>query len=56
MNYIVARLREPSTYAGLAAILSAFGISFAPHYWEAIMSICIGAAGLAAIVLAEKSA
>jgi hypothetical protein len=54
MSYILARLKEPSTYAGLAAILSAFGIGLAPEYWEAIASIGVGAAGLAAVVLAER--
>jgi len=56
MQYLIARFKEPSTYAGLAAILTAFGVGLAPEYWEAISSVGVGLAGLAAILLREREA
>ncbi len=54
MTYLLARLKEPSTYAGLAAILTAFGVTLAPDLWEAIAATGAGLAGLAAVLLRER--
>ena len=69
MQYIVNRLKEPSTYAGLAAILAAFGGSIDPGMLQAVVGLNLeadllqaiavfgaAAAGLVGIVLDEKSA
>lgn len=56
MNYIRVRLTEPSTYAGLAAILS--GMKFIPHADELsqlIPSVGAVVAGLLAIFVKEKA-
>lgn len=52
MDYVVSRLREASTYAGIAAVLS--GMTFVPHANELaqlLPHIGIVIAGLLAIVL-----
>jgi hypothetical protein len=55
LTFLVARLKEPSTYAGLGAILAAAGL----HPSEALLSSGINAAvalaGLAAVLVPEKS-
>lgn len=52
--YVIARLKEPSTYAGLAGLLVANHIGNANELATAITSILVGAASLAAIFLQEK--
>ena len=56
MNYILWRLREPSTYAGLAAILAAFNVNVDPNLWGTIVQVCIGLAGVVAAVTPDRSA
>ncbi len=50
--WIINRLKEPSTYAGLAGLAGAFGI--AEPVYQAATSFIMALAGLAAIFLAEK--
>jgi hypothetical protein len=54
LAFVLARLREPSTYAGLGAILAAAGL----HPSQALLSSAINAAvalaGLAAVLLPER--
>lgn len=54
MDWIIERLREPTTYAGIFSALTAFGVSVAPELSDAIMAAGIGAAGLALVILKEK--
>lgn len=54
LAYVLARLREPSTYAGLAGLLAANHIASSSDLAAAITSIMIGAASLVAILMAEK--
>jgi ABC-type uncharacterized transport system involved in gliding motility auxiliary subunit len=56
MEYIIARLKEPSTYAGLAALLAAFGVSIDPGMLQAVVAVATAIAGLASIFVAEKQA
>jgi hypothetical protein len=55
LTFIVGRLKEPSTYAGLGAVLTAAGL----HPSEALLSSGVNAAvaiaGLAAVLLPEKA-
>jgi hypothetical protein len=54
MEFIIARLREPSTYAGLAAFIG--GLAFLPHAQDMAQSIGFvggAVAGLLAIWLPE---
>lgn len=54
MKHIIARLREPSTWAGVAALGVVFGLP--PGTVEAVGQIIGGGAALAAIFLSEKAA
>lgn len=54
-NYILARLREPSTAAGVGAIVS--GFAWLPHsadFATLAQGLVMVGAGLAAIFLTEK--
>ena len=55
VGFLLARLKEPSSYAGLGAILAAAGL----HPSEALLSSGVNAAvalaGLTAVLLPEKS-
>lgn len=54
LNVIVNRFREPSTYAGLAALASVFG---APAgLLDSVGQLIVGAAGLLAVLMPEKGA
>lgn len=52
VQFILARLKEPSTYAGLSGLAMALGIS--THMYEAAAAAAAGIAGLVAVILAEK--
>ena len=53
VTWIGARLREPSTYAGIAALLTMFGIAHAQDWQVSLMSIGVGVGGLIAILMPE---
>ena len=52
VDFVLKRLREPSTYAGFAGLAAAVGI--AEPLYQAISAVVMAAAGLAAIFLSEK--
>jgi hypothetical protein len=52
INFVLNRMREPSTYAGFAGLAAAVGI--AEPLYQAISAVIMAAAGLAAIFLSEK--
>lgn len=55
MNFLLSRLREPSTYAGIAGVVA--GFSFLPHAADIAQTIIIAGgavAGLLAIWLPEN--
>jgi hypothetical protein len=53
LGYLLARAREPSSYAGLATLLGMAGVSIAPAEWQAIVGVLTAVASLIAIVLPE---
>lgn len=53
VQFILARLKEPSTYAGLSGLAMALGIS--THVYEAAAVAVAGVAGLVAVILADKN-
>lgn len=53
MQYLLARAKEPSSYAGLATLLGMMGVSIAPVEWQAIVGALTAIAGLLAVVLPE---
>jgi hypothetical protein len=54
LDYLLARAKEPSTYAGLGALLAAVGLHFSSTDVSALVQACVAVAGAAAVVLAEK--
>lgn len=53
LNFVLIRLREPSTYAGLAGLAAAVGI--AEPVYQAGAAFIMAAAGLAAVLLGEQA-
>jgi NO-binding membrane sensor protein with MHYT domain len=56
IQFLIARLREPSTYAGLAAVLTAAGITYSPDLLDAAVTVAAALAGLAAVLVPESKA
>jgi hypothetical protein len=51
VNWLLSRLKEPSTYAGFSSLALAFGLSGAE--WSAISMAASGLAGVAAVFMSE---
>ncbi|MBX2806278.1 MAG: hypothetical protein KTR19_09920 [Hyphomicrobiales bacterium] len=57
MNYIIQRLQEPSTYAGIAAFLASIGaLGFGEQEWNQIFAAVAAIAAAFAVVIKEKPA
>lgn len=54
LNFVLARLSEPSTYAGIAALLAA-GMRVDDPIWQAVFQLVMAGAGFAAVLISEKS-
>lgn len=54
MTYIITRLREPSTYAGLGALLGTFGVVMPPGMVQNITLAGTGLAGIVAALLPDR--
>ena len=54
-QWILDRLKEPSTWRGIVLVLTAAGVQIQPAMIEAVISIGIGAAGLIGVVTSDKS-
>jgi hypothetical protein len=57
MSYVLARLREPSTYAGIASVLA--GLSFIPHAADIaglVVPLGVLISGVIAIVVPQAAA
>ena len=52
--YILARLKEPSTYRGIAMCFTAFGIAISPDQIEAITFIGLFIAGILGVAAPDK--
>ena len=50
MNYLLDRLKEPSTWRGLAVMVGAFGVHMHPDLMPAIGTAVIAAIGLVEVV------
>jgi len=53
LAYIVNRLKEPSTYAGLAVLLGVVGLKIAPDQLSAIITVLTGLAGAIAVFVPD---
>jgi hypothetical protein len=52
-KWVIARGREPSTYAGLAALLLAFNVPYADSWAHVISTLAIGFFGVVAMTMQE---
>lgn len=53
LAYIVNRMKEPSTYAGLAALLGVVGVKMAPEAMQAIITVLTAIAGAVAVFVPD---
>jgi len=53
VNFVLSRLKEPSTYAGLSGLALALGVS--GELYSAASAAIAAVAGLVAVVLVEKA-
>lgn len=54
LNWIVNRLREPSTWRGLTWLLTAVGVSLSPDAWQYITTAGMALAGLIGVITREE--
>ena len=55
MHYLIDRLKETSTWRGLALLLTAFGLHMAPELQEAIIASGVATAGLIGVIFPDKA-
>lgn len=53
LSYIVNRMKEPSTYAGLAALLGVVGLKVAPEQLNALITVLTAVAGAIAVFVPD---
>lgn len=54
IDWLIARLVEPTTWIGIMSLGTAAGISLAPELSESIVTFGVALGGVLAIVLKEK--
>ena len=55
MAYLLAGLKEASTWRGIALLLTAFGVQVAPEVQEAIISVGIAVAGAVGVLFPDST-
>lgn len=55
LAFLLARLAEPSTYAGLGALLAAAGVHIDNSVLQAAIQLLVAGAGLAGVLIPEKA-
>ncbi|MFZ0837056.1 MAG: hypothetical protein WAM77_06360 [Xanthobacteraceae bacterium] len=53
VNYLIDRLKEPSTYAGLGTVFAALGLHFSNAQVSAIVSLSLAIGGVLSVFLPE---
>jgi hypothetical protein len=53
LDWIIGRLREPSTYAGFSALALTVGLS--AEEWQAVSTLVAALAGAVAVFVTEKA-
>ena len=56
LSFVLARLKEPSTYAGIGALVATSGIHVDSAVLQAGIQVIVSLAGLVAMLIPEKSA
>lgn len=54
MDWIISRLKEPSTWSGIISVLAGFGIAIDPELAGALVGLAVAGAGVVAIVIKER--
>lgn len=54
MEYVIKRLKEPTTWQGLIALVTAFGVALSPELAEGIVSLGVTIFAVVSIVLKER--
>lgn len=54
MEWVIARLREPSTYGGLASLLTLVGVTISPEFQDAIVAAGVAIGGALMVFMREK--
>lgn len=54
LDWIIARLKEPTTWIGILGLFTAAGINLAPEMSNLIVTAGVSLGGVLAIVLKEK--
>ncbi len=55
MAYLLARLKEASTWRGIVLLLTAFGVQVAPEVQEAVISVGIAVAGAVGVLFPDST-
>ena len=55
MSYLLARLKEASTWRGIVLLLTAFGVQVAPEVQEAVISAGIAVAGAVGVLFPDST-
>lgn len=56
MVAVLRRLAEPSSWAGISAVLATLGVNVPSQLWQAIVFAASGLCGVAAFFIPEKGA
>lgn len=54
MEWIIARLQEPTTWGGIASLLTLVGVTVSPDLQEEIIAVGLSIGGLLMVFLREK--
>jgi hypothetical protein len=54
MEYIIARLKERSTYSGILALLSALGLTIDPEQAASVVAVVMALVGVFEVFRREK--
>ena len=53
-DYLLERMREPSTWRGIIMLLTAIGVPVAPAMADAVISVGLAVAGLIGVATPDK--
>ena len=56
MNWLIERLKEPTTWRGIIWLATALGVSLRPEVWEQIAAVGMALAGLVGVITRENTA
>jgi hypothetical protein len=54
LRYLLDRIREKSTWAGLGTLLAGVGIAINPALWQEISAVGVAVAGLGMALTADR--